>query len=269
MLTIQSAMPDSRLEPFVRSYVQRQTGAEEDEIVEPVVARLGAMLEFQFDRLFDVEIYGRNERRVAPRICVIGPMTCRTYKLLLRDHVETLTVLFRPQGFRALFDLPMTLVADTGIEGHSILGGQISRLFEQLGNARTFTERIQLLDHYLLRRLNGSEPLKESHRALAQLALPGNCIKVAELAFRAGISARQLERRSLNYVGVSPKLLARIARFQQALRMKVIDKATWSYVAHHLDYFDQTHMIRDFRDFAGDAPVRVLQQTAPDHLIHL
>jgi hypothetical protein len=50
--------------------------------------------------------------------------------------------------------------------------------------------------------------------------------------------------------------------------MKVIDRATWSYVAHHLDYFDQTHMIRDFRDFAGEAPAHVLQQTAPDHLIH-
>ena len=138
MLTIETATPDSRLQSFVRAYVQRQTGAEKDEIIEPVVARLGAMLEFQFDRPFEVPIYGKSGSRIAPRICVIGPMTRRTYRLLLSDHVETLTVLFRPIGFRALFDLPTALFTDTGIEGHSILGSRVSSLFQQLGNARTF-----------------------------------------------------------------------------------------------------------------------------------
>ena len=61
----------------------------------------------------------------------------------------------------------------------------------------------------------------------------------------------------------------RIARFQQALRMKLADKASWSQVACNLEYFDQAHMIRDFKVFAGEVPVRVLHETGPDHLINL
>jgi AraC-like DNA-binding protein len=227
------------------------------------------MLEFQFDRPFEVPIYGTEYRRVAPRICVIGPMTRRTYKLLICDHVETLTVLFRPQGFSALFAVPMSPLADTGVEGHSLLGAGVSQLFERLGNATSFAERVQFLDSYLLNRLAASELLDDIPRALAQLVVPGIRIRVGDIAFHAGMSARQLERKSLDYMGVSPSLSIRIVRFQRALRMRAVGKAAWSHVAHHLGYFDQTHMIRDFRAFAGETPVSALQQIAPTHLISL
>jgi AraC-like DNA-binding protein len=42
---------------------------------------------------------------------------------------------------------------------------------------------------------------------------------------------------------------------------------SWIHVAHEANYYDQMHMIRDFRDLAGDTPGKVLQQVTPDHLI--
>jgi AraC-like DNA-binding protein len=70
-------------------------------------------------------------------------------------------------------------------------------------------------------------------------------------------------------MGMSPKMLVRIARFQRALRMKSANSGSWAAVAHKLDYFDQMHMIRNFKAFAGEAPGRALEQTAPDHLMPL
>jgi AraC-like DNA-binding protein len=80
---------------------------------------------------------------------------------------------------------------------------------------------------------------------------------------------RQLERKSLDYMGLSPKMLLRIARFQRDLRMKSVNSASWCDVACRLDYCDQMHMIRDFKAFAGEPPIRALKQIAPDHLINL
>jgi transcriptional regulator GlxA family with amidase domain len=68
-------------------------------------------------------------------------------------------------------------------------------------------------------------------------------------------------------MGVSPKTLVRIARFQHVLKMKGASSLPWVEVAHALEYHDQMHMIRDFRDFAGDAPIRACEQIHSDHLI--
>ena len=58
--------------------------------------------------------------------------------------------------------------------------------------------------------------------------------------------------------GISPKLLARITRFQHVFRAWQREPATLGRIAMECGYFDQPHLIRDFRDFAGTAPAAFL-----------
>ena len=269
MLNVQSALPHPQLRRYVRSYVQRESGAVDREITEPVVARLGVMLEFQFGRPFEIPIYCSKITLRSPEIGIIGPMSQRTYCLIIRDHVEALTVLFRPQGFHAAFGVPTSIFLNVGIDGHSVLGCGVTELFEQLGNARLFAKRVALLDRFLLTAISSPKPFDHIHRALNELVQPGSQVKIAVVAEMAGVTVRQLERRSLDYMGLTPKMLVRIARFQRALRMKSTGSPSWSDVAHRLNYFDQMHMIRDFKAFTGESPARAVQQIAPDHLISL
>jgi AraC-like DNA-binding protein len=227
------------------------------------------MLEFQFASPYEISVYGTGRRLVCPQVAVIGPMTYRRVQLVIRGRVQALAVLFRPQGFKAIFNLPTFYVANGGTEGHSILGGEISVLSEKMGDLKTFGQRVQLLDQYFLQRADRSQPLPKISGGLNRLMTPGPRIKIADLAFQAGVTTRHLERVSLDYTGVSPKLLVRIARFQMALRMKKNSYSTWTEIAHSLEYHDQMHMIRDFRDLAGDTPVRAEKQIASDHLISL
>jgi AraC-like DNA-binding protein len=83
-----------------------------------------------------------------------------------------------------------------------------------------------------------------------------------------GVNRRQLERKSLAYAGVPPKTLTRIARFIRALRLRTERSLSWTQIAHAANYHDHMHMIRDFREFAGEAPTSALQEIAPEHLIH-
>jgi transcriptional regulator GlxA family with amidase domain len=78
---------------------------------------------------------------------------------------------------------------------------------------------------------------------------------VSDLARRAGIETRQLERRFRYEIGISPKLYARIVRFEAALRFKAATPAMrWTDIAHALHYHDQMHMVHDFNQLSGDSP---------------
>jgi AraC-like DNA-binding protein len=266
MLGVQNAPPESALRPFIRGYVQREAHLGTRELVEPVVARLGVMLEFEFAGSYEVRSYGSDALNPTYPISIIGPQTWRCARLIIRDHVESLVVMFQPVGFHALFGIPTAPLAETGTEGHGVLGPAVSYLHQRLGNLLTFGERCQFLDRYLLSQLGGLRTTDTIGEALHLLTITGSTVE--EVARRAGVDRRYLERKALAYAGVSPKALTRISRFSRALRMRAETNQTWTQIAHAAGYYDQMHMIRDFRVFAGDAPITALNEIRPDHLIH-
>ena len=78
-------------------------------------------------------------------------------------------------------------------------------------------------------------------------------VSIDHVAARAGITRRHLERRFLDQVGLTPKRLARIARFQHALQLLEREHAG-AHAAAESGYADQAHFVRDFRELAGCAP---------------
>jgi AraC-like DNA-binding protein len=94
----------------------------------------------------------------------------------------------------------------------------------------------------------------------AKIVSEAGLISVDTLASSTGISARQLERRFLQEVGVAPKLLCRILRFQRIFRSLEENDGRWATVAADCGYYDQAHLIRDFKQIAGDTPSLFLDQ---------
>lgn len=87
-------------------------------------------------------------------------------------------------------------------------------------------------------------------------------VDIRMISDQAGFSARQFSRRFAEYMGMRPKLFARVVRFQAALASKALrPSATWTDVAQDFGYFDQMHLIRDFELLAGG--------TAKELLTHL
>ncbi len=268
MLTVHSAPPAPPLRPFIRAYVQRKAELGADELIEPVIARLGVMLEFEFAGAYEVLEYGSNTPDATYPITLIGPQTCRRVRLVIRGDIESLVVLFQPAGFHLLFGTPTLPLAMTGTEGRAALGAPIARLHQSMGNMVTFAERVAAMNRYFVGLLDGSVQADPVLRGIQSLTAPGYGRKVGGLARELGVSVRHLERKSLEYVGMPPKTLARVARFTRALQLKQERLLTWTQIAHETSYHDHMHMIRDFREFAGEAPSSALQEIAPDHLIN-
>src|SRR5678815_1036701 len=89
---------------------------------------------------------------------------------------------------------------------------------------------------------------------LELLRLNGNT-PIEQIASLACLSIRQFERVSKERVGFSPKLFSRLVRFSSAYRMREnFPLLSWTSIAYDCGYFDQMHLIRDFKEFAGVAP---------------
>jgi len=86
-----------------------------------------------------------------------------------------------------------------------------------------------------------------AHRSL------GRC-GVDALAQAAGVSARHLDRVMLDVVGLTPKLLLRMIRFQHLLKLAERPNSRWAYISQESGYTDQSHMLRDFWQFVGTKP---------------
>jgi AraC-like DNA-binding protein len=170
-------------------------------------------------------------------------------------------------GFHQLFGVPAAPLAERGTEGHAVLGSDVSQLYERLGNATSFVLRVNMLNTFFLERLQRTSNRPRLLHGFRPLLVGGQNAGVARIAKQIGMSTRQLERKSLEYFGLSPAMLSRIARFQRALALGSSQDISWLQVAHAADYYDQMHMVRDFRAFAGGPPTKALASIEPHHLI--
>ncbi|MBA2306101.1 MAG: helix-turn-helix transcriptional regulator [Acidobacteria bacterium] len=88
----------------------------------------------------------------------------------------------------------------------------------------------------------------------------GRVVSIDALAGQASISRRHLERRFQAAVGISPKRLARIIRFQTALHVlgEADPRRRGAATAAACGFADQSHFIREFRELAGCSPAEHL-----------
>jgi transcriptional regulator GlxA family with amidase domain len=92
------------------------------------------------------------------------------------------------------------------------------------------------------------------------------------LANQACLSPRQFERKSNHYIGVSPKLFAKIARFNQSYNMRLKNPhEDWLSIAVGSGYHDYQHLVRDYKEFANASPNILFaeENKAPERILGL
>jgi len=117
-----------------------------------------------------------------------------------------------------------------------------------------------LLDAFLTARADaGPRPAREVAWAWHRLATTHGAVPVGDLAAEVGWSRRHLVSRFHQQVGLPPKTAARVIRFSHLLsRFGDAQAGQWSRIAAECGYYDQAHMNRDFREFAGTTPTDYL-----------
>ena len=107
-------------------------------------------------------------------------------------------------------------------------------------------------------------PFTPIQRAIEAMAAARGVVDLDEIANQANLSTRQFRRRCLEESGLTPKHLCRVLRFRHACELAgSSSRPAWPAIAAEAGYFDQAHLIRDFREFTGTTPVSVFSNTGP------
>ena len=211
-------------------------------------------------RFEEVDERGAGARQ--PRAFVVGQLT---RSLLVRPaaRVETWGIRFRPGGAAAFLEGGMQELTGRVVDLETLWGTEGRRIIERIGEAREARERRRRIEAMLLDRLQRRTIDPLAHAAARSLVAARGRVRISALASQAGIGTRQLERRFLRGVGLPPRLLGRILRFQHLFRLAHDEAATpgtWADRAVDAGYYDQAHLLRDFREFAGSTPPRFLAE---------
>jgi AraC-like DNA-binding protein len=255
--------------PTLRPHVLRYTGYRED-MAAPVRRREapwgGVILIFSFGeqiRLGRADAPGRPPEVFTSFAAGLDESAGITEH---RGRQHGIEVALTPLGGYTLLALPMRELANLAVHVTDLLGPAGDEITDRLAAAPTWDARFRLLDEVLAARAAaGPVPAPEVAWAWQRLARSAGRVSVSELAAEVGWSQRHLSSRFRAQVGLPPKALARVLRFQRAVRL-LGDPAgpSWSEAAVACGYYDQAHLNRDFRALAGCTPTEYLAARLPD-----
>ncbi|MGX9791996.1 DUF6597 domain-containing transcriptional factor [Mycobacterium sp. MMS18-G62] len=181
----------------------------------------------------------------------------RFFVIDTRDHASIVGVHFRPGGAWAFLGVAPGELADRHVDLAMLWGRPALELRERLCAAPTTAERFTLLERELCSRLAGRRPGHPAVPfALGQLARPG--VTVGEVAAEVHLSRRRFIEVFTNEVGMTPKRLSRVFRFQTVCELaRRIDAPDWGRLARTCGYYDQSHLINDVSEFTGTSPTQL------------
>lgn len=195
---------------------------------------------------------------------IFGPRT-RSVVIQTTSEQELIGVHFKPGGAIPLLRFPVADLQNRGISLSDLWGEEnAQRLLCMLHETPTTERKFWILERWLLRlaakSLQNHPVVTFAMRAFCS----GPCGSAAEIADKTGYSHRHFIEIFRNQVGMTPKRFHRLYRFRRVIetvrRQTVVD---WADVGLSLGYFDQAHLIHDFREFSGLTPTEYLGLRTP------
>jgi len=190
------------------------------------------------------------------RVFLAGTLT-RPWLLRAGRRIRTLGIRFRPGEVRPILPVSMIEAADRELPLAASVGrGRAGTLLRGLRAARSEAARFAAAEEWLLERLAASHTRESAARPAVRLLLEARgAARIADVARALGWSRRRLERVFARDLGTSPKLFARIVRLNAVLAgLDARERASAVDMALAAGYFDQAHLLRDFRALAGRTP---------------
>jgi len=204
-----------------------------------------------FGAEFSQHCEGRQQ--LQPRNFLVGQMT-GPILISPTGAVQLIGIRFHPGGTLPFMRLPLHEITDHVVELSSLSSKLERDLLHAASVSCSLLDKATAIEDFLTGELLSRKHDSRLMKLAARIVESGGLVSVDQLANDAGISSRQLERRFLREVGLGPKLLARIIRFQQVFRAVEQCDAAWATVAIECGYYDQAHLIRDFHQFARQTP---------------
>jgi AraC-like DNA-binding protein len=203
-----------------------------------------------------------DKRTVFRRTWISGE---RTEPILIDEagYVHLIGVRLRASGGWPFFGIPMREFSGQVIELEDVLGPEITDLRDSLGDQTTDDARFDLLENWLRTRQRPS-PTRAVSYALRAIQDGAGPARIGRIAEEIGISHKHLLREFDRCVGLRPKVFSRLCAFQRVIQsVGHRPEVEWADTATKCGYYDQAHLIREFRAFSRLTPAIYLLRRGP------
>lgn len=201
--------------------------------------------------------------------CTLIGAQITPFKLLVEESHIAVTIIFQPGGLNRFLNIPMTEMFDNGFSAREVIGREIEELLDRSHDTMSLDELNNIVQSYFLKNLpRTKEPLPIDY-ALQHLITNHNT-SLDKIAGMACMSVRTFERKCKERLGMPAKMYARIARFHKAY--KVLESnpiISWADLTYELGYYDQNHLIKDFKEFARRTPTLTHKELLAGHQFQL
>jgi AraC-like DNA-binding protein len=196
-----------------------------------------------------------------PRAMVLG-QTIEPFYIQPTGYVNTFAVRLYPHGFANFVTVPIKELANRETPIAKLFGEAAGNELEQkIIQATDTAHRIEIIEAFLLSKLKEEGIISKIVRTTIDTLLATGGASPIQAILQGDLSKRrQLERKFVKQIGVSPKQLAKVIRLQTALKMMLNQKPeTLTQIAYESEYYDQNHFIKDFKEFTGTTPKDFLE----------
>jgi AraC-like DNA-binding protein len=201
------------------------------------------------------------QRRVASFVTGLQSYAAITQR---NGHQRGVHIELSPLAAFAIFGHPMHELTDKLIDLSDLFGRTTALLCEQLAETPEWPLVFDRLSAALAgHSANGPVPSRTVVHAWRSLRASNGSVPIARLVADSGHSHRHLTAQFREQIGMTPKAVARLLRFEYSLALLRSEGAQLADVAGIAGYYDQAHLNRDFRALAGSSPRAVLAGMFP------
>lgn len=164
---------------------------------------------------------------------------------------------FHPFGAYNFFDFPLIEIENGIVDLNLICAKELRIVEDRLSCANTINKRIKIVEEFLTGRLQEkrSEDVKLIRAGIEQINKSKGQLSANELAQKLNVIPKQLERKFSSVVGKTPKQFIKIVRFNNVLNtLTKKPSISLTNLAYDYGYFDQSHLIKEFKTFSGYTP---------------
>ena len=206
---------------------------------------------------------GRTEKEIfdkQPLSVLIGPQFSRV-NIKVYNKLHAIRVDFLPGGMYRMLGVPMHELFDGGFDALDFFGAEMKCINEQLQNVSNLEEGKNIVEKFLLNQVKHLKEFLPFDSALRILLNNSGNMAIKKTASLSCLSLKQFERKCKERIGMNPKTYTRILKFSKAYRLhEAFPHLSWTKIAYEAGYYDQMHMIKDFKVFAGVNPSVIQQQ---------
>jgi len=247
-MEIDVLIPSELLSPFVKRYLIIECP---NETVNRILPDTSLVMAFRFKGKLRHLVQDESEN-LSP--FMISGLRKSSRLINYSKDTGNLLVIFKEAAANLFFKEPLyELFEQSGVLENFSGYRDVSFIGERLAGATDNRQRIDLIEDFLLARLYRRQPDPLILAALERIHLSKGAVKIKELAASLYISQDAFEKRFRIRVGSTPKQYASIIRMRDLIK-KYPSYPSLTDASYEAGYFDQSHFIKDFRQFTGQAP---------------